>query len=169
MPATIFLVTDHLDHLLVKNYMRRDKDPAGERAGPPRYWAAARRCCCRCCAANSCLLPLLPAVAACLPLPLLPRLSPPLTAAARRAPNPPPADKAAAPGAELERFDRAVRRLHAGIFQGYTDWCAHVEVPQRRHDLDLPFLKTMGLFAVRLLAWGAPGQSVLGPSQAAAR
>lgn len=24
-PATIFLVTDHLYHLLVKNYMRRDK------------------------------------------------------------------------------------------------------------------------------------------------
>lgn len=25
IPATIFLVTDHLYHLLVKNYMRRDK------------------------------------------------------------------------------------------------------------------------------------------------
>ncbi|KDD74504.1 hypothetical protein H632_c1270p1 [Helicosporidium sp. ATCC 50920] len=25
VPATIFLVTDHLHHLLVKNYMRRDK------------------------------------------------------------------------------------------------------------------------------------------------
>jgi len=25
VPATIFVVTDHLYHLLVKNYMRRDK------------------------------------------------------------------------------------------------------------------------------------------------
>lgn len=29
-PATIFLVTDHLHHLIVKNYMRRDKAPGTE-------------------------------------------------------------------------------------------------------------------------------------------
>lgn len=29
VPATIFLVTDHLYHLLVKNYMRRDKAEGG--------------------------------------------------------------------------------------------------------------------------------------------
>ena len=29
-PATIFLVTDHLHHLLVRNYMRRDKTSAGD-------------------------------------------------------------------------------------------------------------------------------------------
>lgn len=31
-PATIFLVTDHLYHLLVKNYMRRDKASGAQAA-----------------------------------------------------------------------------------------------------------------------------------------
>lgn len=65
-PATIFLVTDHLHHLLVKNYMRRDK----------------------------------------------------------------------ASGTDDDLFERAVYRLHAGIFQAYRDWCRHVELLPRLPQLD---------------------------------
>ncbi|KAL6774638.1 GSL1 [Auxenochlorella protothecoides x Auxenochlorella symbiontica] len=66
-PATIFLATDHLYHLLVKNYMRRDKDT----------------------------------------------------------------------GDDMDRFARAVHRLHAAIFQGYRDWCSHVGLPLRIPELKL--------------------------------
>jgi hypothetical protein len=60
IPATIFLVTDHLYHLLVKNYMRRDKASGGRALASPlpacgrcgrRHAAAAdvvesSSCCC---------------------------------------------------------------------------------------------------------------------------
>lgn len=50
VPATIFLVTDHLYHLLVKNYMRRDKAEGGcwrAQGVPPRWLGSgrARGCC----------------------------------------------------------------------------------------------------------------------------
>jgi hypothetical protein len=53
IPATIFLVTDHLYHLLVKNYMRRDKASGGWALASPlpacgrsgrRRTAAAEHC-----------------------------------------------------------------------------------------------------------------------------
>ena len=79
-PATIFLVTDHLHHLLVKNYLRRDR----------------------------------------------------------------------APGTDDEKFERAVYRLHAGIFQAYKDWCKHVDLVPR-----LPQLEWESICEVRgsVLEW----------------
>lgn len=79
-PATIFLVTDHLHHLLVKNYLRRDK----------------------------------------------------------------------APGSDDDKFERAVYRLHAGIFQAYRDWCKHVDIVPR-----LPQLEWEAICEVRgnVLEW----------------
>ncbi|KAL4451723.1 hypothetical protein ABPG75_007385 [Micractinium tetrahymenae] len=74
VPATIFLVTDHLYHLLVKNYMRRDK----------------------------------------------------------------------AEGNDEDRWMRAVYRLHATIFQGYRDWCRHVDLPERISELTLEKLREGG-------------------------
>jgi hypothetical protein len=73
-PATIFLVTDHLYHLLVKNYMRRDK----------------------------------------------------------------------AAGSDDDRWTRSVYRLHATIFQGYRDWCQHVDLPERIKELELEELRRSG-------------------------
>ncbi|PSC69540.1 Callose synthase 5 [Micractinium conductrix] len=74
IPATIFLVTDHLYHLLVKNYLRRDK----------------------------------------------------------------------AAGSDDDRWTRAVYRLHATIFQGYRDWCRHVDLPERINELTLEKLRESG-------------------------
>lgn len=77
-PATIFLVTDHLYHLLVKNYMRRD----------------------------------------------------------------------GASGSDDDRFGRAVFRLHDAIFQGYRDWCTHLELPRRVKELELEALQKYGTVVV---------------------
>lgn len=74
VPATIFLVTDHLYHLLVKNYMRRDK----------------------------------------------------------------------AAGTDEDRWARSVYRLHATIFQGYRDWCRHVDLPERISELTMEQLQKGG-------------------------
>lgn len=37
----------------------------------------------------------------------------------------------------MDRFARAVHRLHAAIFQGYRDWCSHVGLPLRIPELKL--------------------------------
>ena len=112
MPATIFLVTDHLYHLLVKNYMRRDK-AAGALLGAGRgrgragaggapgaglggRWSlgAQQRASGAAKAAGmcSCWVPLARPDAGCAPRP--PR-----------------------PGSDDDRWTRAVYRLHATIFQ----------------------------------------------------
>ena len=41
-----------------------------------------------------------------------------------------------APGSEDDRFERAIYRLHAGIFQAYRDWCTHVELLPRLPQLE---------------------------------
>ncbi|EFN56001.1 hypothetical protein CHLNCDRAFT_145389 [Chlorella variabilis] len=91
IPATIFLVTDHLYHLLVKNYMRRDK----------------------------------------------------------------------ASGTDEYRWTRSVYRLHATIFQGYRDWCRHVDLPERIKELALEELRKGGEAVVRASAAGLEWEYLL--------
>jgi len=43
-------------------------------------------------------------------------------------------DKAA--GTDDDKFERAVYRIHAGIFQAYRDWCRHVELLPRLPQLE---------------------------------
>lgn len=47
-------------------------------------------------------------------------------------------------GTDEDRWTCAVYRLHATIFQGYRDWCAHVDLPEKILQLDLPELRKTG-------------------------
>ena len=73
--ATIFLATDHLYHLLVRNSIRRDT----------------------------------------------------------------------ADGSDDDKFARSVFRLHAAIFQGYYDWCHHVELPPRVSEMTFEMLQKFAI------------------------
>ncbi|KAK2080835.1 hypothetical protein QBZ16_000689 [Prototheca wickerhamii] len=41
----------------------------------------------------------------------------------------------------MDRFGRAVHRLHGAIFDGYRDWCQHVGLPRRLPELRLDALR----------------------------
>lgn len=45
-------------------------------------------------------------------------------------------------------------RLHATIFQGYRDWCRHVDLPERIKELALEELRKGGEAVVRASAAG---------------
>lgn len=176
IPATIFLVTDHLFHLLVKNYMRRDKASGGccpqacalpgnkhrtpRRSVPKRgvtvavpaamhgsqalLEATAALCCCsaqaewqsgtprRCVAFQH--PPAHIRSHTCAP-PILPLLL---------------------AGTDEDRWTRSVYRLHATIFQGYRDWCRHVDLPERVPELTMEALLKGGEAVVSWLP-GAGG------------
>ena len=46
-----------------------------------------------------------------------------------------------AQGTDQDKFKRAVHRLHGAIFNGYKDWCHHVELPQYVPDASYEFLR----------------------------
>jgi hypothetical protein len=47
-------------------------------------------------------------------------------------------------GSDEDRWVRSVYRLHAAIFQGYRDWCRHVDLPERIRELELEELRKGG-------------------------
>ncbi len=52
-------------------------------------------------------------------------------------------------GTDEDRWVRAVYRVHATIFQGYRDWCRHVDLPERIAELTLEQLRKGGEAVVR--------------------
>ncbi len=47
-------------------------------------------------------------------------------------------------------------RLHATIFQGYRDWCRHVDLPEHIRELGLEELRKGGEAVVRRPMYSAP-------------